>query len=90
MENLDYPFEIGKNYLIRTVTFTHTGKITKICGGFLVLETACWIADTGHFSEAVKDSNVFSEVEPFLNPVIVGLGAIVDATEIAILPTRVK
>ena len=76
------PFEIGKAYLIRTVTMTLLGKLKWLGPQELVLESASWIADTGRFHEFVKGklsaSNV--EVEPFCNDVIVGRGSIVDAT----------
>lgn len=86
----DCPFEIEKNYLIRTVTFTLTGKIKKITRDFLVLQDADWIADTGRFSQSLEDSEKFNEVEPFKNDAIVGRGAIVDATEISKLIRKMK
>ena len=84
------PFEIGKNYLIRTATFTISGKIKSKDLTFLVLSSASWIADTGRFNECLKDQNKFSEVEPFLNDCIVSKLSIVDATEIKDLITVVK
>ena len=86
----DCPFEIGKNYLIRTATFTLTGKIKKITKDFIVLSEADWIADTGRFSEALKDSDKFSEVEPFQNDAFVGKLSIIDATEITKLIRKMK
>lgn len=78
----DHPFKIGKNYLIRTVTMIQTGTLVWVGDKELVLENAAWIADTGRFADSLKDVNKFSEVEPFDKPVIVGRGAIIDATEI--------
>ncbi len=79
----DGPLSIGGLVLIRTVTHYHVGRVIAlrtICGcGFVELEAASWIADTGRFSDALT-SGVFNEVEPFKNSVLVGLGAIVDAT----------
>jgi len=89
-ENDDCPFEIGKNYLIRTVTFAISGKIKKISKDFLVLSDADWIADTGRFSLALEDQDKFREIEPFKNDAIVGRGAIVDATEISKLIRKMK
>ena len=86
----DCPFEIGKNYLIRTATFTISGKIESKDSVFLVLSSASWIADTGRFNECLKDQNKFSEVEPFLNNCIVSKLSIVDATEIKELITTVR
>ena len=72
-------FEIGKNYLIRTVTFAYTGKLTKQDNEFLVLEKAAWIADTGGFYDALKNGSL-GEIEPYIADVIIAKGAIVDAT----------
>jgi hypothetical protein len=32
------PFQVGKSYFIRTVTYHLTGQVKQILGGFLVLE----------------------------------------------------
>ena len=72
-------WEIGSQYLIRTVTMIQTGRLIYIDDKELVLEDAAWIADTGRFNEAVKGS-AFNEIEPFEHDVIIGRGAIVDAT----------
>lgn len=84
-------FELGKNYLIRTVTMIDTGRLVDITDNELVLEDAAWIADTGRFSKSLTTCD-FSEVEPFPDgaKVIVGRGAIVDAVEIPKLPRDVK
>jgi hypothetical protein len=75
-----HSFVIGKAYLIRTVTMYYTGKLVSITDYDLVLDDAAWIADTGRFSEALK-AGVLNEVEPFINPVIIPRGGIIDATE---------
>jgi hypothetical protein len=76
------PFEVGKAYLIRTVTMTWCGRVVKSTGQFLSLDDAAWIADTGRYSEAIsKGSSVLNEVEPAEGIVIVGLGSVVDAVE---------
>ena len=81
---------IGKNYLIRTVTMIQLGKLTKITNKELLLENACWVADTGRFSDAISNGTL-NEVEMFNMPVIIGRGAIVDATEwINNLPEKSK
>ena len=80
------PWEVGKNYLIRTVTMIDTGKLVALGPQELVLETAAWIADTGRFSGALQSCN-FNEVEPFPEGrVIIGRGSIIDAIQIATLP----
>jgi hypothetical protein len=75
-----HPWQVGKTYLIRTVTHYWTGRLVAVHGDALVLEDAAWIADTGRFHAAVQ-SGLLNEVEPVPRPVIVGRGAIVDATE---------
>src|SRR3990167_4710202 len=72
----DIPFIIGKSYLIRTVTYHLLGKIEKVSGNFLVLSDACWLADSGRFSKAIKDGEL-NEVE-FVGDAIVSMTAIVD------------
>ena len=76
---LSHSFEVGKAYLIRTVTLYYTGRITSITDSDLVLSDAAWIADTGRFSSAL-DTGKLNEVEPFRNPVIIPRGGIIDAT----------
>lgn len=86
----DCPFEVGENYLIRTVTFTLTGKIKSKTNAFLVLQDADWIADTGRFSTSLENQDNFSEIEPFKNDAIVSKGSIVDATKIVKLIRKIK
>jgi hypothetical protein len=75
----DSHWEIGKVYLIRTVTMIDTGRLVAVTPQELVLEDAAWIADTGRFSDAIKAAS-FNEVEPFPDGrVIVGRGAVIDA-----------
>ena len=79
----DSAWEIGKAYLIRTVTMTNTGRLVFVTPQELVLEEAAWIADTGRFSQALN-SGEFSEVEAYPEGrVIIGRGAIVDAVQLA-------
>jgi hypothetical protein len=83
-------WEIGKNYLIRTVTMTDTGRLVAVTPQELVLEDAAWIADSGRFSDAVAAAE-FGEVEPFPDGrVIIGRGAIVDAVQIKSVPRSKK
>lgn len=83
-------FEIGKPYLIRTVTMINTGRVVKVTHHEVVLEDAAWIADTGRFSVALKTGD-FSEVEPFPDGrVILGRASIIDAFQIASTPRSLK
>ncbi len=75
----DTAFELGKSYLIRTVTLYYTGRIKQITSKEVVLEEAAWIPDTGRFNECLTDGK-FNEVEPFKNNVIVPRDSIIDAT----------
>ena len=77
-KTLDLPFQVGKAYFFRTVTYFMTGRVKAIVGSFLVLEAAAWIADTGRFSQAINEGKL-SEVEPIDNDVFVNTGSITDA-----------
>jgi hypothetical protein len=86
----DSPYEIGKNYLIRTVTMIDTGRLVAVTPQELVLEDAAWIADTGRFSDSLATCN-FNEVEPYpAVRVIIGRGTVVEALQIAKLPKEKK
>lgn len=87
----DHPWNIGKNYFIRTVTFHLTGTLMQVGSQELVLQNAAWIADSGRFTQAVEKSE-FSEVEVFPkgSRVIVGRGSIVDAVEISTIQSSQK
>jgi hypothetical protein len=83
-------WEVGKIYLIRTVTMIDTGKLVAVTPSELVLEDAAWIADTGRFAQAVEKAE-FGEVEPFPSGrVIIGRGAVIDAVQIKLAPRSQK
>ena len=73
----ELPFEVGKSYFIRGVTYHLTGRVTEIVGKFLKLEDAAWIADSGRFEQAINEGEL-SEVEP-VGDAIVNTDAINDA-----------
>jgi hypothetical protein len=73
----ELPFQIGKSYFIRTVTYHLVGLVTNIVGDFLVLKDAAWVADSGRFMQAIKDGKL-SEVEP-VGEALVNTGSITDA-----------
>ena len=75
------PWEIGKPYLIRTVTMIQHGILVDVTDKELVLIKAAWIADTGRFSDFINGKIEPNEVEPFPpnQPVIIGRGALIDA-----------
>ena len=73
---------IGSSYHIRTVTMAYAGVLIGFDNNHLVLTKASWVADSGRFSEYLKDTGNVSENEPYKNDVIVNVGAIVDITRI--------
>jgi hypothetical protein len=75
-----HSFEIGKAYLIRTVTMHYTGRVVDVTDSDVVLEDAAWIADTGRFANSLVDGTL-SEVEPYPGQVAVCRGAMVDFCE---------
>lgn len=86
----DNPWKVGQKYFIRTVTMHLTGELVSITKQELELKDAAWIADSGRFHKAIADIKNCSEVEPFINNVIIGRGSIVDATTINAVITEVK
>jgi len=86
----DAHWKIGGKYFIRTVTHHLTGKLVAITDKELVLDSAAWIADDGRLHDALKAGGVFKEVEPFVNPIIIGRSSLIDATEISELSLSQK
>ena len=83
-------WEIGKDYLIRTVTMIDAGTLVAVTEHEIVLKDASWIASTGRFADALKKVE-FDEVEPFPDGVlIVGRGSIIDAIKINKTPRSQK
>lgn len=48
-------FEIGKNYYIETLTKYWVGKVVSLSATEVVLQGAAWIADTGLFTDFLRD-----------------------------------
>ena len=73
------PFEIGKKYFIRTVTYHAIIQVSKITGLFLEFECDkySWVADSGRFMEAINDGGL-NEVEPVNVSGGINIGSIVD------------
>ncbi len=67
---------LNTKLFIRTVTYHLVGEVKKIEDGFIQLENASWIADSGRFMNAIKDGTL-NEVEP-VGKAFVSLGSIVD------------
>lgn len=81
LESTSSPLDdlIGQPVFVRTVTHHHTGRLTAVAGGFIVLDEAAWIADDGRFHNALKDGTL-NEVEPFVDPVVISASAMIDVT----------
>jgi len=80
---IGHPWLIGKDYAIRTVTMILTGTLISVDESELVIENAAWVADTGRFSEFLKEPTKANEIEPFPDgPVIVGRNSVIDAFQI--------
>ena len=86
-----HPYEIGKNYLIRTVTMIYTGRLIDVYKNELVIEDAAWIAETERWHISVEKCE-FKEVEPYPDgkKVIIGRGSLLDCVQITKLPREVK
>ena len=83
-------WEVGKIYLIRTVTMTDTGRVVAVGEHEIVLEDAAWVADTGRFANAIRKAE-FGEVEPFPDGrVLIGRGSVIDAVQIQVAPRSQK
>ena len=67
---------VGKEFFIRTVTYHMTGKVVKRMGAFIQMEDAAWIADSGRFSNAIKNGEL-DEVEP-VGTAWINLSSVVD------------
>lgn len=78
-----HPWEIGKNYFLRTVTHHFTGHLVEVYDAEIVLTQAAWIADDGRFTAAVGKGE-FSEVEVFPKDkkVIISRASLIDAVTI--------
>jgi hypothetical protein len=53
-----HPFEVGKAYYLRAVTYHMVGKVVAVNGSWLTLSDASWVADTGRFGEFITDGTV--------------------------------
>jgi hypothetical protein len=83
-------WEIGKPYLIRTVTMIDTGVLVAVTPQEIILRDAAWIADTGRFAAALESCE-YNEVEPFPEGLVaIGRGSIIEAVKIKKVPRGVK
>jgi hypothetical protein len=54
---------VGECLFLRTVTYHLVGRVERIRGKFLELSDASWVADSGRFTQAIRDGEL-NEVEP--------------------------
>ena len=75
-----HPFEIGKNYIVRTVTMIYTGRLVAVHPNELVLVNAAWIPETERYMDFVATGKV-KECEPYPEGkhVPIGRGGMMDA-----------
>lgn len=67
LENQDSHYEVGKPYMVQTVTAFYKGILEKLTSTEFVLTDCSWVPDTGRFSEFVQDDTdqKVNEEEPF-------------------------
>ena len=69
---------VGRNVIVRTVTYHYTGRVAELTDRWLVLEDAAWVASSGRWGAALADG-MLDEVEPYPDGAVwVSLGAVVD------------
>ena len=73
-------YEVGKDYVVRTVTMIYLGEIKSESSDSLILTNCAWIPDTSRWSDFLQGKKP-NEMEPYQNDVIVYKGAILDATK---------
>lgn len=71
---------VGKNIIVRTVTYHYTGKLVALTPDALVLDDAAWIADSGRWAQALTQGTL-SEVEPYPDRCYLARAAVVDVAE---------
>lgn len=81
-ENNNYKYIKGQKICIRGVTMIYTGIVEEDLNDAVVLSSACWIADTGRWSEFLKnpEKNVSeSEMYPENTKIPIFKGIITDS-----------
>jgi hypothetical protein len=69
-------YQIGAHLFVQTVTFFYTGRLTFVNENEIILEDVALVADTGRFTQAVKEGKL-NEVEIFPEGVSINRGSIV-------------
>lgn len=78
-----YPYPVGKNVIVRTVTMIYTGRLEQVTDTDLVLVDCSWIPETDRFAQFVAEGKV-KECEPYPDglPVFINRGALLDMCEL--------
>lgn len=77
----NHAYEIGQNYIIRTVAMIYTGKLVAVYEHELVIEDAAWIAETSRWHKTLLTGEL-NEIEPYPDgQVIVARGGIIDVAK---------
>lgn len=74
------PLRVGNCVFIRSITHHYTGRVEAILADEVVLSSAAWIASDGRFHDMLESGSP-AEVEPYVGPVSIGRGAILDVTD---------
>ena len=82
-------WEVGKTYFVQTATWAYTGTLQAVTDCELLFTQPALIGDTGRFHDALRSED-FSEVEPFVNDLIIGRYSVVSATQIKHPQTKQK
>ena len=72
-------YQVGEDYVLRTVTMIYLGKLKSETSDAFILEDCAWIPDTSRWSEFLAGKKP-NEMEPYSEDVIVYKGAMLDAT----------
>lgn len=84
-------FEIGAEVFIKTVTYHYTGRIVDVSEGFVFLEEVAWIADSGRFTEFMKEEKEPASFESELygdRVVKLNIGSITEVVERKLIVSR--
>lgn len=73
-----HPYELGKTYLVQTVTFNYWGQLIRITKNEILLENAQIVFDTGCMDP--NKGSGFRDAE-YVGTMIIGRGAVVGATQ---------
>lgn len=73
--------ELDKVYAFRTVTMIYTGRLKKVNAQELLVDEAAWIPETERWASFVE-TGAHKEAEPYVKPIVLNRGALLDVTEI--------